>query len=288
MKITMPHRRTPIVTAALALVIGLSQIAAVSASASPKKYTLAQTMSEYRIATRDTNARPVLVQTYTNDFWINDAGAGIPVSQIGNVATANLPTVQNPRFTPSIDVELKPTSQGWDATRVTQTIASVNGKMVWMTYLVTPICGAGWGQPAQGGGTLKCSSTAYPIEIYSTASSSYFSYPVSSPGHAACWNQASSWLKYTEFTSGTGVFTIVGKFFPMTKSGVTTANVASIYPVPGAITVHEVDTINTARNLFVSSRYVGIKAAKTVYSYRVNIAYPAHPAAPPAVTTHIC
>jgi len=195
------------------------------ASATSSATGNAQAIALYAKAVQATNARPVLQDTSTDTYFLQD----------------NVTTLTNPSsFAYVLKAAVPKTPGGFVPAKTVSTYRLVNGIIKWATTLVLPECTK----------TSACNDSV-GLEFYDTASQEKVALLTGSPSKY-CWAQTqSASLANFALTPNSGVWSIAGKFSPIQKAPGHTLFV-SRYGDNG-IPITEDDYVSSTTHLFDKS-----------------------------------
>jgi hypothetical protein len=240
-----------VVAASLVTTLGLATLASATSTSGD-----AQAIAQYSHAVAASNARPVLRDTSTDTYFLQD----------------NITTLTNPAsFSYILKAALPATPAGFVRARTITTFRLVNGIVKWSTTLVLPECT-----------TTSACKDSVGLEFYDTPSREDVAL-LNGPAKKYCWAQSEprSSAQFA-FTANQGVWSVDGKFSPVKKVADRTLFV-SRYSYNG-IPVTEDDYLSNATHLFVKSVYhyaaTGSTQADTIVT---NESDPATVPAPPSL-----
>jgi hypothetical protein len=205
------------ITASMATVAGASSSATGNASA----------IALYAKAVKATNALPVLRDTSTDTYFLQD----------------NIQTLTNPAtFAYLLKVALPKTPGGFVDAKSVMTFRLSGGVVKWTTTLVLPDCG-----------TTSACKDSVGLEFYDTPTEEKVALLAGSASKY-CWAQTQTHsLASFAFTPNAGVWNVNGKYSPIAKSGNQTV-FQSTYSDNG-VPITETDSLSNATHHFDKSTY---------------------------------
>jgi hypothetical protein len=243
--------RTSTLLSALILTIAVATPAAASSGATGN----AQAIALYTKAAKTTNALPVLRDTSTNYFYLED----------------NSSTMATSGFRFQRGVPRAP--GGYVDAKVIETYRVIGGKVKWVITRVLPYCGA----------TSACAHSV-GLEFYDTPTSEKVVYLTGAEA-TYCWAQSFTHANaYFGGTIGASVWYVGGRFLPV-KMEATQTIFTSKYS-SGGQNVTETDWVAKATNRFVRSHYQATAVGQyPAYSFDVVETDPARALLAPSLPT---
>jgi hypothetical protein len=227
--------RTSALLGALLVTIAVTSPAGASSGATGN----AQAIALYTKAASTTNALPVLRDTSTNYFYLED----------------NSSTIETSGFRFQRGVPKAPA--GFVDAKVIETYRIIGGKVKWVMTKVLPDCG-----------TTSACTHSVGLVFYDTPTSEKVVYLIGATA-AYCWAQSFTPANaYFASTIGASVWYVGGRFLPI-KRNVTQSIFTSQYS-SGGQEVTETDWVANATDRFVRSRYqVSAVGQYPAYSFNV-------------------